>query len=252
MATSYPNMRPFIDNRQALQQERIRWALRLDAIERGVDEHPGAAIMTMYQSWHNEYLEKEREADNEIRAMAQDIAIIELMVSVKGVAFITAAKVIGYIDIERAPTVSALWRYAGFAVFDGKRERLKKGERAHFNTKLKTACMLVASSMMRSRSPYTDLYYSQKEKYEADPVWKDRVKAWIDLAARRRMIKMWLSHVWEVWRSTEGLPTRPPYAIEYLKHKHYKSPIDYGWAIVPNNPVLDPSHALYMGQKGEQ
>jgi len=43
-------------------------------------------------------------------------------------------------------------------------------------------------------------------------------------AARRKMAKIFLAHLWEVWRKVRGLPTRPPYAIEQLGHKDYLRP----------------------------
>lgn len=36
--------------------------------------------------------------------------------------------------------------------------------------------------------------------------------------AFRKMIKLFLSHLWEVWRTKEGLPVRPPYVFEHKGH----------------------------------
>jgi hypothetical protein len=47
-------------------------------------------------------------------------------------------------------------------------------------------------------------------------VWID---AHVDNAARRYMVKIFLSHLWEVWRKEEGLPVREPYAITNLGHQ---------------------------------
>jgi hypothetical protein len=50
----------------------------------------------------------------------------------------------------------------------------------------------------------------------------------VDNAARRKMVKLFLSHLWVVWREAEGLPTRAPYAHEYLGHTSLSDP----WSFV--------------------
>lgn len=47
--------------------------------------------------------------------------------------------------------------------------------------------------------------------------------------AMRKMVKLFLSHLWEVWRTVEGMDTRPPYPHEYLGHVTYYDPVDFGW-----------------------
>lgn len=44
--------------------------------------------------------------------------------------------------------------------------------------------------------------------------------------AMRRMTKLFLHHLWVVWREALRLPSREPYPIEYLKHTHVISPWD--------------------------
>jgi hypothetical protein len=45
------------------------------------------------------------------------------------------------------------------------------------------------------------------------------------MAARRKMVKIFLSHLWVKYREAEGLPISKPYALEYLEgHTHYISP----------------------------
>jgi hypothetical protein len=139
---------------------------------------------------------------------------------------ILAAKVISMIDIQRADTVSALWRYAGYGVVNGEREKPTKGEALHYNKRLKTTCYLIGSSFLRSNSPYRQIYDSSKEYYETNRDW---TKLHRHHAAMRKMIKVWLSHLWEVWRTLEGLPVRNIYAEDKLGHNHYISPQDYGW-----------------------
>ena len=44
--------------------------------------------------------------------------------------------------------------------------------------------------------------------------------------AMRRMIKLFLCHLWVEWRKALELPGRIPYAIEYLGHSQIISPSD--------------------------
>lgn len=66
----------------------------------------------------------------------------------------------------------------------------------------------------------------------------DNVNQWslgrINNMAQRYTAKMFLSHLWSVWRELEGLPVRMPYAIEYLGHETYIDP--WGFADVEQKP----------------
>ena len=145
---------------------------------------------------------------------------------IKGIGPSLASQVLSLIDITRADTVSALWRYAGYAVVDGKAEKLKKGEKAHYNANLKKALYKVAMSFLKCSSPYRKFYDDAKQYYEANRDW---TKMHIHLASIRKMIKMFLSHLWHVWRTVEGLPTRELYVVEKLGHNHIIPPDDFGW-----------------------
>lgn len=35
----------------------------------------------------------------------------------------------------------------------------------------------------------------------------------------RKLSKIFLAHVWTVWREKKGLPTRNPYVVDYLHHE---------------------------------
>ena len=96
----------------------------------------------------------------------------------------------------------------------------------HYNKRLKTSCYKVGSSFLRCGSPYRQIYDNAKEYYETNRDW---TKLHRHHAAMRKMIKVWLSHLWEVWRTLEGLPVRNIYAEDKLGHNHYISPQDYGW-----------------------
>lgn len=145
-----------------------------------------------------------------------------------------AAQLLAQIDdIGNSPTIAALWRFAGFAVIDGKAEKNQKGEKSRFNRKLKGVCFNIADQFIRQQTPgYVDLYYSEKErlrrlnpdvlcrqcteaqdeavKWEDCPKKKSHKKLFNDAhihnRAWRKMIKVFLKDLWLEWRQAEGLP----------------------------------------------
>ena len=48
----------------------------------------------------------------------------------------------------------------------------------------------------------------------------------VDNQAARWALKMFLNHLWEVWRKNAGLAVRPSYAQEYLGHSHHIDPYE--------------------------
>jgi len=159
---------------------------------------------------------------------------------VKGIGKENIGKVIGMVDIERAPTVSALWKFAGFAVEDGKAPKPKKGEKNTYNARLRTMCWRVGSSLMRAGGGFYDYYIVEKEKETAKLLldgWTIKAAAKYDLEkkrisvghvhnrALRKMIKLFLACLWKVWREAEGLPIRSPYAMT-IGHTHEIQPLD--------------------------
>jgi hypothetical protein len=145
---------------------------------------------------------------------------------VKGIGYSYDSQILSVVDIRKADTVSALWRYAGYAVIDGTTERLVKGEPLHYNKKLKSALYNVAGNFLKNNSPYRKFYDDAKIYYSENRDW---TKAHIHMASIRKMNKMFLSHLWHVWREVEGLETRELYVVEKLGHKHIIPPDDFGW-----------------------
>lgn len=219
-------LRALVDTRQNIQKDRIRFGNRLSAIENGTDI-VGQSTINILEEWNTRFAELEKEADDNIREVSKDYPIIDELVKIKGIGQLLAAKLVSPIDIHKADTISSLWRYCGYGTKEGVAEHMKKGEKIHYNTHLKTVCYLVGLSFIKSKSPYSSIYYSSKEYYvENRPEW---TKLHIHYASMRKMIKVFLSHLWQVWRIMEGLPTSIPYIIGKGNHTHYLRPEDFGW-----------------------
>jgi hypothetical protein len=217
--------RALVDLRdRQIQKARIQFGNRLAAIENGMDETPYRAYI---ERWFNRFGEIEADLDQSISDLAEDFPIIERMTRVKGVGKTLAMKTAVMIDIRRADTISSLWRYAGYAVIDGQRERPTKGEKLHYNSRLKTTCYLIGSSFLKSSSPYRVIYDNAKEHYqETHPDW---TKLHIHNASMRKMIKIWLAHLWIVWREMEGLPVTQPWIADESSHHRIYEPEEFGW-----------------------
>jgi predicted ribosome quality control (RQC) complex YloA/Tae2 family protein len=208
------NIRVLADLRdRAIQKNRIAFGNRMVAIQSEKD---------------TTNLDLEQDLDKDIAEIIDGVEIVERLTDVRGIGNILAAKLISMIEIERSPSVSSLWRYAGLAVIDGEHERKHKGEPLHYNERLKSTVIYnIGGSFLKANSPYRKIYDESKEYYQLNrPEW---VKLRCHYAAIRKMMKVFLSHLWLVWREMEGLPTRNLYVEEYKGHTHIITPQEMGW-----------------------
>ncbi len=181
---------------------------------------------------------------------------------INGVGRENIAKIIGLIDIEKAPYISSLWKWAGMHVVDGKSPQRRKGQKIEYNSQLRTMCWRLAKAIMRAQSgptekvparkegKYYQYYIGEKDKYHktflqkgykivpSSELPKDKKgdkyepegvisKGHLDNMAKRKMIKLFLAHLWEVWKTALGLPITKPYILKYGEHHHYYSPWDF-------------------------
>lgn len=183
----------------------------------------------------------------------------EYLVGVKGVGPLMSAVIIAEYDIEKATTVSKMWRYTGldpsetrgvkvvkttkpktYEPKDGevirkfddhvwvrtntmvRADRLTPGFRCPFNKDLRTKMVgVLGSQFIKAKAPYaTEFYYPHKLRLEQEHGWEDESKGHRHRAAIRYMIKMFLADLYAAWRELEGLPVRKPYQEEYLGHTH--------------------------------
>ena len=117
-----------------------------------------------------------------------------------------------------------------------------EGWNAPYNNTLKKECYLVGDNFIKQQTPlYVDVYYEQKARLrELHPVpveapnkpWKyDYTDSHIHRMARRKMVKLFLSHLWLVWRECENLPISKPWINDIGGHIHFIPP--------PNWPLED-------------
>ena len=211
------------------QDLRIRLAgrLRKKANDEDMDMPPDSdeiniaddALPIVKQTWE-EMKKWETKLKKVLEDELKEIPVYEeFLKNVKGVGPMMAGVILSEYDITKASTVSNLWSFTGLA--PGK-DKLVKGQRSTYNTWLRTKmCGVLASSFLRSNSPYRVYYDYMKKRLENEEGWKgEKKRGHRHRAAIRYMIKMFLKDLYVAWRTLEGLPVREPYQDEYLGHKH--------------------------------
>jgi len=166
---------------------------------------------------------------------------------VKGVGKENIAKVVGLIDIQKAQTISSLWKFSGRAPENGKAPQRVRGEKLSYNSRLRTMTWRLGTSLLKAKgkfykkySQYKEAYYQrfENQRYKIVPASalpKDKngrryepegiiSEGHIHNLALNKMIKLFEACLWLVWREAEGLPVRNPYAIDRLGHDSLINP----------------------------
>jgi predicted RNase H-like HicB family nuclease len=167
--------------------------------------------------------------------------------SIMGVGPVTAAALLSYIDIEKAPTAGHIWAYAGL----DPTKTWQKGEIRPWNARLKKTCWYIGQGFLRTykkpESYYGQIYAVRKE-YETTNneklLYEDQAKkilqdkkigktteaykyysegklppAHINQRAQRYAVKLFLAHLHEVWYKYHyGVDPPKPYALAHLGH----------------------------------
>lgn len=173
--------------------------------------------------------------------------------SIHGIGPVIAAGLLAHIDILKAPTAGHIWSFAGLdpnVVWE-------KGKKRPFNADLKKLAWKIGVSFMKqSSSPkcdYGHIYLKRKEyevarnesggnkalveadlarnKYSKDTeAYKHLLSgklppAQIQMRAQRYAVKIFLSHLQQVWWEWEtGEKAPKPFAIAILGHAHMIEP----------------------------
>lgn len=220
-------LRILVDTRTQMQRARIQFGNRSDAISRETDDSASQQSLVV-QRYHTAFDQLEEQLNSDIAKQVKAYDIYESLIKVKGIGPLLAGQLLALIPIDRTPGISNLWRFAGLAVIDGLAEKPKAGEKNHFNKRLKTLLFVVATSFLKSDSPYVRLYREAKVEYEVKhPEWSPLHR---HRAALRKMLKVFLSHLWLRWRQEEGLSISQPYIFAGANGHHtYQPPEDFGW-----------------------
>lgn len=173
------------------------------------------------------------------------------MKSIYAVGPVTAAGIMAHIDINKAVTAGDIYRFAGYdptSVWE-------KGMRRPHNAELKTLCWNIGNNFKRFSNEeecYYGKHYKNRKAFEVARNDRGRNKdraaellprfrpttdaykhlkegklppAHLDAMARRWTVKLFLSHIHEVWHQLE-FGKKPPacFALAHLSHTDYIPP----------------------------
>jgi hypothetical protein len=163
-----------------------------------------------------------------------------------GIGPVIAAGLAAHIDVSKANSISALWKFAGQAPgFD----RKVRGTKLCYNARLKTLCWKLGESFVKVSGKEGATYGHLYADFKAEEIGRNEAGALAQAAARelaakkitdkhtkevlqgghlidghlhsrakRRAVKIFLSHYWTKGRESRGLPVRAPYAMQILGH----------------------------------
>ena len=171
--------------------------------------------------FHNKLYETEKELYKRLDAWSRNHPLrTEYLNYVKGIGPVLASGIIAWLQepIKKANHVSQIWSYCGLAP----NQVRKAGEKVNYNPRLKTFAWKIGQSFIKFKCFGRKLYDSFKE--QAKQKHPDWTKLHIHNYARRKVVKLFIASVWEVWRKMNNLPVTKPYPIEFLGHKDIITP----------------------------
>lgn len=164
------------------------------------------------------YKGKEKEAKKRTNHTVRELPEWKgFMKDAPGCKEILAAKLLSEVDIRKAETVSALWKFYGFDPANAMRKGNKGRNPGLGNKRAGIYAALSISVCTRKASPYRRIY----DGYKAKDVGHG--------GALLRTVKLWMSHLWATWRKFEGLPVTAPYANNHLGHTGFYDANEFGW-----------------------
>jgi len=163
-----------------------------------------------------------------------------------GIGPVIAAGLAAHIEVEKAASISALWKFAGQAPGA---DRKVKGAKLPYNARLKTLCWKLGESFVKVSGKEGATYGRLYAEFKAEEVRRNEAGLYKEAAARelakkkitdkatkaklqsgaltdghlhsrakRRAVKIFLAHYWTKGREARGLAVRAPYSIQILGH----------------------------------
>lgn len=143
--------------------------------------------------------------------------------NVKQMNGITVALLYSNIDLSKAPTPAALWRYCGLGVAQGMSDTLAriKGFRLSWSPVARDSVYALRSYILRRTCPYRVVYDLKREEYGT----MGHNGKWAHRRALRYVTKLWLRHLWVVGRTILGLSVG-----EAHRDDKWADPRMFGWS----------------------
>lgn len=248
-ATLNPDEARFlVDTYNQQQEERKRAGNQVRALAESGEPHDTIAFFFDQFS----LIEKEIAKSLDTYSAAQPLG--EWARSILGIGPVIAAGLLAHIDVARAPTAGAVWRYAGL----DPSSKWEKGQKRPWNASLKVLCWKIGDSFVKVSGNEKSLYgrmYRERKVFEVerdlsgghaaaaaetlqtrkivDPATRKVYESGhlpagrLDLRARRYAVKLFLAHYHEVGRRQLGLEVPAPYPLAHQGHTHRIEPPNF-------------------------
>lgn len=195
--------------------ERLRVSQQIRQSHLKLDEspfHDDPVFELVFEHLHN----AQAVIDEQMMPLVKDHACwTEFNLHVKGVGLHLLSLIMGLIrDIEPFTNVSKLWWLCGLAVVDGKALRPVKGQVLNYDARLKSILLgRLGAQFLKNADPFArhlyDTFRAEEEAKKPEGAHRRAI---------RKVVKLWVACLWEVWRRGEGLPVTQPYVVKYLGH----------------------------------
>jgi Transposase IS116/IS110/IS902 family len=237
-----------VDAYYQMQRDRIRTTHQTRTLTENAEPHD----IVVWLAGQRSTLEKQ--IARALDAYSNSLVVGRWARSITGIGPIIAAGLAANIDVNKAPTVGHIWRFAGLdptVVW-------KANTKRPWNGGLKRLCFLIGESFVKVSANENDIYgkvYAARKELEitrneaglfadqaaaalAAKKWRDDTTAKasyeagklppgrIHLRAKRYAVKLFLAHYHHVlWESTQGTAPPKPYIIaKDPLHTHYIGP----------------------------
>jgi hypothetical protein len=151
--------RYLVDTYYQMQDYRISTSNQARSM--GKDEEPHLTL----SFFQNQMTTLERQVRTVLDTWSSTQPLGEWAKSITGIGPVIAAGLLAHIDIEKAPTVGHIWRYAGL----DPTVTWNKGEKRPWNASLKVICWKAGESFVKVSNNKNDIYghfYAERKDYE--------------------------------------------------------------------------------------
>lgn len=248
-ALTAPEARWLVDYYYQVQDYRIQAAGQARAVAQNKDE--GVVLLAEH------FAQDMAGIENEIKKALGQYAAAQVpgqwALEQVGIGPVIAGGLLAHIDIEKAPTVGHIWRFAGL----DPTQRWEKGQKRPWNAKLKVLCWKMGDSFVKQSGRENCFYGHVYRERKAQEVERNEAGAFadqaaaalverkirdaglratyeqgrlpdgrIDLRARRYAVKLFLSHLQHVmYEDRYGEPPPKPYVLtQEGGHAHFIAP----------------------------
>ena len=237
--------RYLVDLYYQTQNYRIKAGNQVRKLDVPTDDEPHETIAF----FGSQYKKVESQIKNALHVYVKSKPIGQWLLSICGIGPVIAAGLIAHIDINKCETAGSMWRFAGL----DPTVEWKKKELRPWNATLKTICWKAGESFVKTQNKEDDVYghlYKLRKDYETEKnengdyaeIAKKKLEkfnigkntdayaaynngklppAHIHARAKRYAVKIFLSHLFDVWYELEkGKEPPRPFAIDILGHAH--------------------------------